>query len=155
MGFWFELYNYARWISVFIFDLRSLYSEDMYNEFWKGHFTVKKSNFAFSTIGEDHAHEKTNKIIKGDGGVIGIFDNEEAVLEWAVCGPVSANMFHDLPDIDEDDYYQFHYESTDNFREKIRNDSKKLFEDFLNNVNPFIQCERDLVNVLSKTVAKK
>ena len=30
--------NYARWMSVFICDLKSLYGKDVYNEFWKGHF---------------------------------------------------------------------------------------------------------------------
>ena len=65
--------NYARWISVFIWDLKSLYGIEVYNEFCKGHFTVKKSNCAFSSIGEDHAHEQNN------GGAIGILDHEEAV----------------------------------------------------------------------------
>ena len=51
-----DLTNYARWMSVFIFDLKSLYEKDVYNELCNGHFTVKKSNRAFSSIGEDHAH---------------------------------------------------------------------------------------------------
>ena len=84
--------NYARWMSVFICNLKSLYGKDVYNEFCKGHTSVKKSNRAFSSIGEDHAHEQNNKIIKGDGGVIGIFDHDKALLEWAVCGPAVAYM---------------------------------------------------------------
>ena len=43
--------NYARWMPVFIYDLKSLYGKYVYNEFCKGHFTVKKSNRAFSSIG--------------------------------------------------------------------------------------------------------
>ena len=31
----------------------------------------------------------------------------------------------------------------------------KFFEDFLNNGNPFVECEQDLVNVVSKTVVYK
>ena len=62
-------------MSAFICDLNSLYGKDVYNEFCKGHFTVKKTNCAFFCIGKDHAHEQNNKIIKGDGGAIGIFDH--------------------------------------------------------------------------------
>ena len=51
---------------------------------------------------------------------------EEALLEWAVYGPAIAGMFQDLPDIDENDCYQFHHENTDNFEKTFRNDSNKL-----------------------------
>ena len=147
--------NCARWVSVFICDVKSFYAKDVYNEFYNGHITVKKSNRSFFSIGEDHAHEQNNKIIKGDSGGIGIFDHEEALLEWAVCGPAVADMFKDLPDIDEDDCYQFHHENTNNFEKKFRSDSNKIFEDFLNNGNPFVECEQDLVNFVSKTVVNK
>ena len=73
--------NYAHWMSVFICDLKSLYGKDAYNEFCKGHITVEKSNRAFYGIGEDHSHERNNKIIKADGGAIGIFDQKEPLLE--------------------------------------------------------------------------
>ena len=73
--------NYVYWMSVFICDLKSLYGKDAYNEFCKGHITVEKSNRAFYGIGEDHSHERNNKIIKADGGAIGIFDHKEALLE--------------------------------------------------------------------------
>ena len=53
------------------------------------------------------------------------------LLEWAAWGPAIADIFQDLPDIDEDDCYRFH------------------------NGNPFVECEQDLVNVVSKTVVNK
>ena len=79
--------NCARWVSVFIGDVKSFYAKDVYNEFCKGHITVKKTNRSFSSIGEQN-----NKIIKGDSGAIVIFDHEEALLEWEVCGPAVADM---------------------------------------------------------------
>ena len=42
----------------------------------KGYFTVKKSKRKVSNIGIDQAHEQNNKLIKIDGGAIGLFDNE-------------------------------------------------------------------------------
>ena len=62
--------NCARWVSVFIYDVKSFYAKDVYTEFCKGHITAKKSNRSFSSIGEDHTHEQNNKIIKGDSGAI-------------------------------------------------------------------------------------
>ena len=137
-------------MSVFICDLKSFCARDVYNKFAR-----VISNRAFCSIGEDHPHEQNNKIIKGDGGAIGIFDHGEALLEWTVCGLAVPDMFQGLPDIDEDDCYPFHHENTGNFEKTFRNDSNKLFEDFLNNGNPFVECEQDLVNFVSKTVVNK
>ena len=43
-------------------------------------------------IGVDPAHEQNNKVIKIDGGAIGIFDNPKALLRWAVAGPIFAQI---------------------------------------------------------------
>ena len=135
---------------VFIWDLKSLFGKDVNNE--KGYFNVKMSIRAFSSTDEDHSHEQNNKITKGDGGARCIFGHEEALLEWTVCGPVIADMFQYLPGIGED---QFHHESTYNFEKTFRNNNNKFFEDFLYNGNSFVQCEENLVNILSKTVVNK
>ena len=94
----------------------------------------------------------TNKI---NGGAIGIFNQEGALLECVVFGPAITDMFQDLTDTDENDCCQFHHQNTDNFGKTFCNDSNKLFEDFLNNRNPFLECEQDLVNVVSKTFVNK
>lgn len=44
-------------------------------EFRKGHFVVQKSYRAFSSIPIDQAHEQNNKVVKGDGGAIGLTEN--------------------------------------------------------------------------------
>ena len=64
-------------------------------------------------------------------------------------------MLQDLPDIDEDNCYQFHHKSTVNFEKAFQNDSNKIFEYFLNSENPFGECEQDLVNVALKIVVNK
>ena len=45
---------------------------DVAAEFKKGNFVVKKTQHAFSEISLDHAHEQNNKLVKGDGGAIGL-----------------------------------------------------------------------------------
>ena len=74
--------NYARWLTVYIEDIRAIEknSSPLYTEFCDGKFTVNKTCRLFSSMGEDQAHEQHNKVIKDDGGAVGIFDNEQAVL---------------------------------------------------------------------------
>ena len=52
---------------------------DLYAEFMKGNFTVKKSKHAFSAIAVDHAHEQNNALVKGDGGAVGLTENPSAL----------------------------------------------------------------------------
>ena len=86
--------HYARWLSVFVNDLCYLSKEhpDVFEQFISGFFTVKKSTRQFSNIGIDQAHEQNNKKVKVDGGAVGIFDNESALLDWSVAGPVIADI---------------------------------------------------------------
>ena len=57
--------NYARWLTVFIDDLRNLPEDGiLYTEFSNGKFMVNKTQRLFSSMEEDQAHEQHNKIIK-------------------------------------------------------------------------------------------
>eukprot|EP00112_Aurelia_sp_Birch-Aquarium-sp1_P004719 Seg1536.1 transcript_id=Seg1536.1/GoldUCD/mRNA.D3Y31 product="hypothetical protein" protein_id=Seg1536.1/GoldUCD/D3Y31 len=47
--------------------------------FEDGQFTVHKVDHAFSAVAIDQAHEKDNAIVKGDGGAVGLFQNEDAL----------------------------------------------------------------------------
>ena len=63
-------------------------------EFMKGRFTINNGSRAFSNIGVNQTHEKNNKLVKIEGGAIGIFDNLKALLRYcgwadrAVAGPI-------------------------------------------------------------------
>ena len=74
--------HHSRWLSVFVQDLLSLKQKpnETYQAFLKGIFTIRKSNKVFSNISIDQAHEQNNKILKTDGGVIGILDNPTALI---------------------------------------------------------------------------
>ena len=56
----------------------------------EGRFVFNKSGKPFSCIAEDQAHEQNNKRIKGVGDAVGILNSEEALLKWAIRGPVLA-----------------------------------------------------------------
>ena len=75
-------------MSIFINDLKLLPSRHptIYEEFCKGHFTVQKSRKLFSSMADDQAHEQNNKLVKIDGGAIGILDKQKALNEMdGVC----------------------------------------------------------------------
>ena len=70
-------------MSVYLSDLsRTPQFYDVFQNFTAGAFTVKKSDRVFSNIGEDQAHEQHSKILKIDGGSIGILENEDALQEY-------------------------------------------------------------------------
>ncbi|KAH3738626.1 hypothetical protein DPMN_045265 [Dreissena polymorpha] len=69
--------NYARWLSIHVRDTLALgnVAPSIAKEFKKGHFVVKKTHHAVCAIAIDHAHKKNNKLVKGDGVVIGLTGN--------------------------------------------------------------------------------
>ena len=79
---------------VFLYDLERLEdtNKNIFQNFMEGRFVVNKSGKPFSCIAEDQAREQNNKLIKEDGGAVGILDSEEAVLKWATSGPVFSKI---------------------------------------------------------------
>ena len=77
-------------------------------------------------MGEDQAHEQHNKVIKEDGGAVGLFDNEHAVVQWAISGPTISQILHN-PGPDKTTR---HHEDTVSFERKFKNDCTALQEAF-------------------------
>ena len=97
--------NYARWLPVHIRDMTELPNKHLhvYKEFTScGKFTVQKTANAFSSIPLDQAHEQNNEFIKGEGGVIGITENPNALLRWMVAGPDLARMVAEIERVEEE-----------------------------------------------------
>lgn len=65
---------------------------NVFNEFNKETFTVKKTPNRFSSIAIDHAHEQNNVCVKGDGGAQGLMENPIALRRWMVSGPEIAHV---------------------------------------------------------------
>ena len=53
-------------------------------EFVKGNFVTQKSSHKFSALAHDQIHEQQNALVKGDGGIVGITENEGALRRWLV-----------------------------------------------------------------------
>ena len=56
-------------------------------EFKNSNFKVEKNNHAFSSLPVDQAHEQNKKIVKGDGGAIGLTESSTQLLRWILSGP--------------------------------------------------------------------
>ena len=91
-------FHYARWLSVHVRDLIQLEHEcpKVWNEFLKGHFVTQKTSHKFSMMAHDQIHEQLNAIVKGDGGVIGVTENEAALRCWMIAGPETGRIISEL-----------------------------------------------------------
>ena len=76
--------HYARWIQIHLHDLVSLleHHPDVFAEFVKGNFIVRKSRRIFSATAIDQAHEQNNASV--DGSAVGLTENPAALHRWMV-----------------------------------------------------------------------
>ncbi len=86
--------NYSRWLPVHLHDMANLATDhpDIHREFIDGHFAVQKSTHVFSAMAIDQCHEQVNELIKGDGGAVGLTENQQALERWMVAGPEIARV---------------------------------------------------------------
>ena len=114
---------------VFIKDLEQL-NPEVLNAFKKGCFIVKPSKRIFSNIGIDQAYEPNNKLVEIHGGAIGILVNPNALLRWAVSGPVVAELcrYEKLSEMSSKN----HHENTQAFEFNFRKDFKSFYTSFYN-----------------------
>ena len=146
--------HYSRWIPIFVQDLSSLEAnnKETYDAFVKSFFTIGKTSRVFSNMGIDQAHEQNNKILKDDGGIIGILDNPTALLKWAICGPVICEMFKEGEETEKGHSPSLHHEDNDTFEEKFQHDRDLLVASFQEQGNPFEEEEKNLIHITSRTV---
>ena len=135
-------YNYARWLSVHIYDLLALpqYSPQLYDSFIEGHFTFKKSERNFSLMGLDQVHEQNNAVMKGMGGVSSLLtrEDESAVAKWGLCVHELASIVQDFEFDEENDFGadpEKHHEDTLAFQKRFSSDVGRLEKAII--TNPF------------------
>ena len=81
--------NYARWLTIHLRDMMCIDARhpEIAKEFHKGNFVVHKTERIFSGLPIDQAHEQNSALIKGEGGAIGLTEDESALRGWMVAGP--------------------------------------------------------------------
>ena len=71
---------YSRWVPIHILDMMTLQEQhpDTAIQFSQGGFLVHKTiNRPFSSIAIGRAHEQNNKVVKGDGEPVGLFQTQK------------------------------------------------------------------------------
>ena len=90
-------FHYARLLTVHVRDLMQLKDKipSIYEELRRGNLVTHKTPHKFSAMAHDQIHEQLNAMIKGDGGVIGITENEAALERWMVSSPEIGRMLNE------------------------------------------------------------
>ena len=144
--------NYSRWVTVYINDILSLPCDsELYQKFIKGNFTVNKTGRNFSSMGEDQTHEQHNKVIKEDGGCVGLFANTHAILELAISSPFIIELLNN-DTVNHDDLNANHHEDNDAYEKTFRSDCKSLYAAWLSYGNPFEETHPGIVHQISKQI---
>ena len=120
--------QYARWLPVFIQDLKVLSVENpsLYAQLSE-HMYVCTSNAEFSDIAFDHKHEQMNKEIRSTSGFINLVNKEDQdfLRKLEVCCP-EINQF--LSEIGTEDVkIPKHKEQTASFVQNFVQDCQRLY----------------------------
>ena len=91
-------YNYARWISVHLFDLMTLSSTcpDVYKCFMEGNFSFQKTNRVFSKIAIDQVHD----LIKYNGDATHLLNRTDSISleKWEITTPELTRLISEFED---------------------------------------------------------
>ena len=101
----------------------------VFEEFQKEFLTVNKTNWLFSYLLDNHANGQSNKLIKSDGGVVGILDSAKALLKWMISGPVIASLTAKV-NIDITNA-ESHHENNKPFEQRFQKNVSDLVQEFL------------------------
>ena len=125
----------------------------IFEEFLQGNFVVKKTQWKFSSIQIDHAHEQNNKCVKGDGGAVGLTENTLELLRWMVSGPEIARVIsefqstQELTKVNADQMEKdvWHHEEVKGVQEAFAKEVKNLCSTIEEMGNPFKESSEDLL----------
>ena len=86
--------KYRRMLPVYLAEMYALESSDplIWEAFIDGEFAVQTNEIPFTGIGMDHRGEQVNKVLKIEGGVVGILRNENAHTRYMLNAPVLAEI---------------------------------------------------------------
>ena len=152
--------NYARWLPIHLHDMLLVKHKHpkICAAFQDGGFVVQPSNKPFSAISIDQAHEMNNKVIKGDGGIIGLTKNKSALEHWLVCAPeinlqlLQFEKCYGYSSKENEDSSQFHHEQTTTFQKKFIKDVKALTGMINELGNSFKETSQDLISLETKDI---
>ena len=100
---------------------------EVFNEFQvNGNFVISRTANKFSSMGIDQRHEQLNKDIKGDGGFVGLTEDEDKLNRWLICTPEIAKVvaeFESQTVLENNEHHQdfHHHEDSKSFQFRFQN----------------------------------
>ncbi len=155
--FLFDHYQYARWLTVHVADLLRLKERcpSIWEQFQNGTFVTQKTSNPFSCLAHDQIHEQLNGVMKGDGGIIGITENESALNRWMTSGPEITRLLQEY----ESKHHKTskpskprHHEQTPSIQKQFVKDVQKLTEVISAMGNPFTSTGTELITLDTKVI---
>ena len=67
-------------------------NDEMSWQYLKDNFSINKTGIPFGSIGSDHALEQDNKLLKVNGGVVGLTQNPTALQIFCLVSPSLASL---------------------------------------------------------------
>ena len=152
--------NYAHWLPIHLRDMLLLKHKhpEICAAFQDGGFVVQPSNKPFSAISIDQVQKINNKVIKGDGGIIGLTKNKSTLERWLVCAPeinlhlLQFEKCYGYSSNENEDSSQFDHEQTTAFQKKFIKDVKALTGMINEFGNPFKETSQDLISLGTKDI---
>ena len=149
-------YHYARWMTVHVRDLLALEANcpTTHAQFIKGNFVTQKTTHKFSALAHDQVHEQLNAMVKGDGGVIGITENEAALRRWMVAGPETARLLTEYEEkhSKKKKESERHHEQIPSVQKTFLAQTKNVTDVIEELGNPFADTSTDLYTLDSKRI---
>ena len=150
VGFFFALdhYNYARWVPIYIRDMKSLPTsiEESFKDYW----VVAKTSNRFSYIPMDQIHEQENAKLKGAGGVVGLTD---ALNRWMVCGSEISQLINQFESEFSVQETHLHHEEGIATQKAFKKQMKDLIDTINKFGNPFLDDCPELIILNSRDCA--
>lgn len=142
--------HYSRWGTVHLHDMLQLKesNQSIYDEFSRGNFVLNESGRAFSSVALDQAHEHNNRLVKSDGGVIGITENETALLRWMTAGPEICHLVKSYEQASHSTNKKTnHHEDTISEQKKFFQSTEDMYKTINELGNPFLEDSGELVSL--------
>ena len=133
----------------------SIKQPHVYAEFSKGHFTAKKTLHNFSAMAEDQSHEQNNAKVKGNGGAVGLTENEQALRRWMVSGPEVCRVIEEFQAVvnsPKNLISEAHHEEMPGRQKKFHSNVNSFLSVMRDNGNPFSDESKDLSTLDTKVI---
>ena len=116
----------------------------MWNEFLKGHFVTQKTCHKFSMMAHVKIHEQLNAIVKGDGGVISITENESALRRRMIAGTEIARVISEISMNSKLKSEIYYHEQIPSIQSGFATNVRNVVDVFNDMGNPFTETNTDL-----------